>query len=123
MVAGDHLRGVGESIASEALPVLVPLDAQAAADATMNSGLGALIQYVLLMLTIALSIGGLLMIGAAGLARLSQDSGRQGNVTTYLASAVLAFGIAMVLGAGPEILSALGMQTFEHVSPVRVFGG
>lgn len=100
---------------------LTPLSVQSAVEAVMTSGLGTLVQFALLVFTIVLSIGGLFLIGAAGMARLSQDSGRQGNVGQYLTGALIVFGIAAVLGAGPEIMSELGMQTFDHISPVSVF--
>lgn len=104
------------------IPV-APLDAQAGVDALMSSGIGTLVQFGLLMLAIILSIGSLFMIGAAGMARMSQDSGRQDNVSTYLASAAIMLGCAAVMGAGPEILSALGFKTFDHISAVNVFTG
>lgn len=103
--------------------VFVPLDAQAGVDALMNSGIGTMIQFGLLMLAIILSIGSLFMVGAAGMAQMSQDTGRQSNVSTYLASAGVMLACAAVAGAGPEILAALGFETFDHISAVNVFTG
>ena len=116
-MVGINLYGMAETI-----PV-VPLDAQAAADAAMSSGLGTLIQFGLLMICMILSIGALFALGAAGISRMSQDAGRQSDVSTYLASAGIMLGIAALVGAGPEILSALGFETFQYISPVNVFAG
>jgi hypothetical protein len=109
-----------ESFAMAAVP-MVPLDAAEAVAAVFESGLGTIIQFALLMFVTILVIGSLFAFGAAGLARMSQDAGRQGSVGTYLASAGIMLLVAVVLGAGPEILSALGFEVLDHISPVNIF--
>lgn len=100
---------------------VIPLDAQAGVEAVMKSGIGEMIQFALLMMCVALSVGSLFALGAAGLSHMSQDAGRQSNVSKYLASSGIMLATAAVLGASPEILQAIGFETFEYISPVNVF--
>lgn len=97
--------------------------AQAGVEALMQSGIGTMIQFGLLTIAVFLSVGSLFAIGAAGMARMSQDTSRQAEVGGYVKSAAFMLACAAVLGAGPEILTALGFETFQYVSPVNVFGG
>ena len=102
---------------------VVPLDAQAGLQALMQSGVGTIIQFGLLVFTVVLSIAALFKIGMAGVNRMSQDAGRQGKVGGDLSDAAYMLVVAVVLGAGPEVLTALGFRTFQYISPVSVFAG
>jgi hypothetical protein len=112
-----------QQILTEVASALVLLDAQAGVRALMESGVGTMIQFGLLLMAVLLSVGSLFAIGAAGMSRMSQDAGRQGDVAKYAATAAIMLACAAVLGAGPEILSALGFQTMDYISPINVFTG
>lgn len=105
----------------EVLDIAIAMQAQDGVEAMFNGGLGTLIQFGLLTMATFLSIGALFLVGAAGMARLSQDTGRQAQASKYVIGALVMLGCATILGAGPSILAALGFETMQYIDPVNVF--
>lgn len=122
-LAGSTVVGAGLFGPSLTTGVLVPLDAQAAVEALMNSGLATLIQFAMLLLAVVLTGGAIILAGLAGVANMSQDASRQHEASRYIRAAGIALVAAMIVGAGPEILTALGMETAEHFNAINVFSG
>jgi len=107
--------------AVNALEMAVAMQAQDGVQALFEGGLGTLVQFGLLVMATALSIAALFMIGAAGMARMSQDTGRQAKASGYIVTALFMLGCAVILGAGPAVLTALGFETMQFIDPVNVF--
>lgn len=101
----------------------LPLDAEAAVDAVMNSGIAELIQFVMLMLAVVLTAGALLMFGLAGVAYMSTSGGSQYEASDLALGGFVGIGAAMLVGAGPAVLQALGMETAKHFDAFQVFSG
>lgn len=97
--------------------------AQAGVEALMKSGIGTMIQFVLLAAAVFLTVGALFAVAAAGMCRLSQDTSRQADFTGYIKSAGIMLACVLVLGAGPDVLAALGFETLQYISPIDVFTG
>lgn len=101
----------------------VPLDAQDALNTLMQGGLGELIQFGMLLLAVGLLVGAIFMAGLAGTAFMSQNPSKQNSVSTYAIAAIGMVACALIVGVGPSVLQALGIEVMQYISPIEVFAG
>lgn len=100
-----------------------PLDASAAIDAIFANGLGTIVEFILMIAVYILVLGVIIMLIAAGISRLSINSGGQKQTADYFVDAFIILIIVVIVGSSPEILSALGFQAAENFSAIDVISG
>lgn len=102
--------------ASITMLTLFPLDAAGAIEALFDGPLGTVLQVIILVLVIALLFGALVAAAAAGLAQLSQDSGRQAGASRWAIASGVCLIAAGAVVVGPEVIAELGFDAARHLS-------